>query len=124
MLEPQVYPIISIFAQVLTIQFQTVMKCRLSIIIPIYKAEPFLRQCLDAIVNQSAQPYEVILVNDGSPDNCDVICNEYVERYPFFKYLKQDNQGVSVARNNGIALATGDYLTFCDPDDYYTQDFY
>ncbi|MDY3120719.1 MAG: glycosyltransferase, partial [Porphyromonas somerae] len=100
------------------------MKCRLSIIIPIYKAEPFLRQCLDAIVNQSAQPYEVILVNDGSPDNCDVICNEYVERYPFFKYLKQDNQGVSVARNNGIALATGDYLTFCDPDDYYTQDFY
>lgn len=63
-------------------------------------------------------------MNDGSPDNCDVICNEYVERYPFFKYLKQDNQGVSVARNNGIALATGDYLTFCDPDDYYTQDFY
>lgn len=118
------YPIICIFAQVLIIQFQIAMKCRLSIIIPIYKAEPFLIQCLDAIVNQSTQPYEVILVNDGSPDNCDVICNEYVERYSFFKYLKQDNQGVSVARNNGIALATGDYLTFCDPDDYYTQDFY
>lgn len=79
---------------------------------------------MDAIVNQSTQPYEVILVNDGSPDNCDVICNEYVERYPFFKYLKQDNQGVSVARNNGMTLATGEYIAFCDPDDYYTQDFY
>lgn len=95
----------------------------LSIIIPIYKVERYLRRCLDAIVHQSLLPYEVILVNDGSPDNSGAIAKEYAEKYSFMRYVEQENQGLSAARNTGISLATGDFVTFCDSDDYYETNF-
>lgn len=91
----------------------------ISVIIPIYKVEKYLRKCLDSVIHQSVTPYEVILVNDGSPDRSDKICKDYATRYSFFKYIEQDNQGVSAARNNGMSRATGDYITFLDPDDTY-----
>lgn len=95
----------------------------LSIIIPIYNVERYLRRCLDALVEQSLLPYEVILVNDGTPDNSGVIAKEYADKYPFMRYIEQENQGVSAARNKGLSLATGDFVTFCDPDDYFVPFF-
>lgn len=95
----------------------------LSIIIPIYNVERYLRRCLDALVEQSLLPYEVILVNDGTPDNSGAIAKEYAEKYPFMRYVEQENQGVSAARNKGLSLATGDFVTFCDSDDYYEVNF-
>ena len=71
----------------------------LSIIIPIYNVERYLRRCLDALVEQSLLPYEVILVNDGTPDNSGTIAKEYADKYPFMRYIEQENQGVSAARN-------------------------
>lgn len=96
----------------------------LSIIIPIYNVERYLRRCLDALVGQSLLPYEVILVNDGTPDNSGAIAKEYAEKYPFMRYVEQENQGLSGARNKGLSLATGDFVTFCDSDDYYETNFY
>lgn len=95
----------------------------LSIIIPIYNVERYLRRCLDALVEQSLLPYEVILVNDGTPDNSGAIAKEYADKYPFMRYVEQENQGVSAARNKGLSLATGDFVTFCDPDDYFVPYF-
>lgn len=100
------------------------MKKTISVIVPIYKVELYIRKCLDSVVNQTVTPYEVILVNDGSPDQSGEIAKAYAEKYPFFKYIEQENQGVSVARNRGMALATGAFITFLDPDDYWTHDAY
>lgn len=90
----------------------------ISVIIPIYKAEKFLEKCLDSLVNQTLQPYEIILVNDGSPDKSDIVAQPYISKYPYIKYIEQSNQGVSAARNTGISISTGNWITFCDPDDY------
>lgn len=79
----------------------------ISIVIPIYTVEKYLNRCLDALVSQTIQPYEIILVNDGSPDNSGVIAKSYSTKYPYIKYFEQPNQGVSVARNKGISIATG-----------------
>lgn len=92
----------------------------ISIIIPIYNVENYLRKCLNSILRQGMHDdeYEVILVNDGSKDGSVAICEEYCQKYPHFKLLNQENQGVSVARNNGIEHAQGKYIVFVDADDY------
>ena len=92
----------------------------ISIIIPVYRVEQYLRKCLDSIIRQGLHDgeYEVILVNDGSKDGSVAICEEYCQKYPHFKLLNQENQGVSVARNNGIEHAQGKYIVFVDADDY------
>lgn len=94
-----------------------------SIIIPIYNMEQFLARCLDSVVAQGVSPHEVIMVNDGSTDGSREIALRYVAEYPYMRYIEQPNGGVSVARNTGMKEATGEYITFCDPDDYYEPHF-
>lgn len=89
----------------------------ISIIIPVYKVENYLRICLDSVVNQIKENVEVILIDDGSPDNSGKICDEYMAKYPFIKVVHKKNEGVSVARNTGIKEATGKYIMFLDSDD-------
>lgn len=92
---------------------------KLSIIIPVYKVEKYLRNCLDSCLSQdiSKDEYEIICVNDGSPDNCPLILEEYSSHFSNIKIITQNNQGLSVARNNGLNNAIGDYIWFVDSDD-------
>lgn len=90
-----------------------------SIIIPIYKVEKYLRQCVDSIINQDFDNYEIILVDDGSPDRCPAICDEYSVKSEKVKVVHKPNGGLSDARNAGVAIATGKYVTFVDSDDFW-----
>ncbi len=90
----------------------------ISIIVPVYNAEKFIRQCLDSILAQTHTNWEAILVDDGSPDNSGAICDEYAAKDKRFKVIHQKNGGVSVARQKGLDSATGDYIIHCDPDDW------
>lgn len=94
----------------------------ISIIIPVYKVEKYIRKCLDSVVGQSVAPHEVICIDDGSPDNSKKICYEYAEKHPFVKVISQVNGGLSTARNTGIKVATGEYLLFVDSDDTIDKD--
>ena len=95
-----------------------------SVIVPVYHVEPYLRCCLDSLCKQSQSDIEVILVDDASPDNCGDICEEYTARYAHFKVFHQpENRGLSAARNLGIKHATGKYLMFVDSDDWVHEDF-
>ena len=90
----------------------------ISIIVPIYNKEDYLPQCLDSIINQSYTNFEVLLVNDGSTDSSGIICQEYSERDSRFRYIEKKNGGVSSARNLGLELSEGAYITFIDSDDW------
>lgn len=89
-----------------------------SIIVPIYKVESYLQQCLDSISSQTYRNFEAILVDDGSPDQCGVICDAYAEKDSRFCVIHQKNAGVSAARNIGIDQCHGEYIMFVDGDDY------
>ena len=95
----------------------------ISIIVPIYNVEKYLRQCLDSIMNQTYQNFECLLINDGSPDNSANICREYVDKDSRFKYFEKENGGVSSARNLGIEYSKGEYITFIDSDDWVDSDY-
>ena len=95
----------------------------ISIIVPIYNVENYLRQCLDSIMSQTYQNFECLLINDGSPDNSADICREYVEKDSRFKYFEKENGGVSSARNLGIERSGGAYITFIDSDDLVESDY-
>ena len=88
-----------------------------SVIVPVYKTEKFLRECLDSILASTYSNLEVIVVDDGSPDNCPGICDEYAMKDPRIKVIHQKNQGLVGVRNTGLALATGEYIGFIDSDD-------
>jgi len=92
---------------------------KVSIVIPVYKVEKYLAACLDSILDQgfAEDEFEVIIVNDGSPDKSKEIAIEYAAKHPNFIFIDQENQGVSVARSAGLDRATGDYIAFVDPDD-------
>ena len=94
----------------------------LSIIIPVYKVEKYLKQCVDSILNQTFKDIEIILVDDGSPDNCPKICDEYKNIDTRVKVIHKLNEGVSVARNIGLQSACGQYVTFVDSDDYWNNE--
>lgn len=94
------------------------MSVAISIIVPIYKVEKTLRKALDSILSQTFTNYELILVNDGSPDTCPAICDEYVAKNMRIKLINKENGGLSSARNAGLAVAQGEYTIFVDPDDY------
>jgi glycosyltransferase involved in cell wall biosynthesis len=96
---------------------------KVSIVIPVYKVEKYLRKCLDSVVAQTYKNIEVILVDDGSPDDCGRICDEYAEIYSFIKVIHQNNQGLSAARNNAVPQSTGEFITFIDSDDFVTPDY-
>ena len=94
-----------------------------SIIVPIYKVEPYLRRCLDSIVNQTYTNLEIILVDDGSPDGCPQICDEYAARDNRIVVIHKENGGLSDARNAGLDICKGEYISFVDSDDWVTRDY-
>lgn len=91
---------------------------KLSIIVPIYNVASYLRKCVNSLLAQDISDHEIILVDDGSPDECPQICNQYAEQYSNIKVIHQANAGLSAARNSGVKVATGDYIIFVDSDDY------
>lgn len=91
---------------------------KISIVVPIYNVEKYLNNCIKSIINQTYKNIEIILINDGSSDNSNFICKEWEKEDPRIIYINQKNQGVSVARNVGLNIATGKYITFVDADDY------
>ena len=95
----------------------------ISIIVPIYNVENYLRQCLDSIVSQTYQNFECLLINDGSSDNSADICREYIEKDSRFRYFEKENVGVSSARNLGIERSKGQYITFIDSDDWVDSEY-
>lgn len=96
---------------------------KFSIIVPVYNVEKYLKKCLDSIIDQTYKNYEVIVVNDGSPDNSQAIIEEYKKNYPNkIKAYNKQNGGLSDARNFGLQYTTGDYVIFVDSDDYVKND--
>lgn len=90
---------------------------QISVIVPVYKVEKYLHECVDSILGQTFRDFELILVDDGSPDNCGAICDEYAAKDSRVRVIHQENQGLSGARNSGIDAAQGEYITFVDSDD-------
>lgn len=95
-----------------------------SIIVPVYKVEEYLPRCVESLVNQTIDLHalEILLVDDGSPDRCGVLCDQYAEKYPFVKALHKKNGGLSSARNYGVDRASGEWIIFVDSDDYVDKD--
>ena len=90
---------------------------KLSIIVPVYKVRRYLQRCIESILQQTYTDYELILVDDGSPDNCGAICDRYAQECDKVKVIHKKNGGLSSARNAGLAVARGEYITFVDGDD-------
>lgn len=89
-----------------------------SFIVPVYNTSKYLKKCLDSLVKQTFKDFEIIIVNDGSTDNSSNIISKYQDTYKNIKVISQKNQGLSMARNNGVKEANGEYLIFIDSDDY------
>lgn len=96
---------------------------KISVIIPVYKVESYLRECLDSIISQTYNNLEIILIDDGSPDNCGAICDEYAETDSRIIVIHKENAGVGAARNDGLEMVTGDWITFVDSDDWIESDY-
>lgn len=97
---------------------------KISVIIPIYKAEKFLDKCIGSVVGQTYENLEIILVDDGSPDNCPAICDSWAEKDSRIKVVHKENGGLSSARNAGLDVVTGEYFGFIDSDDWIEKDFF
>lgn len=97
---------------------------KISIIVPVYKVEQYLRRCLDSIASQTFTDWECILIDDGSPDKSGAICDEYAEKDSRFRVIHQKNAGVSAARNAGLDVARGEWIGFVDSDDWVEKDCY
>ena len=93
-----------------------------SIITPVYKVEKYLDECVKSVLNQTFTEFELILIDDGSTDNCPAMCDNYVENDARVKVIHKKNEGVSIARRIGVETAVGDYLIFVDSDDYLFPD--
>lgn len=93
-----------------------------SVVIPIYKVEQYLCECVDSVINQTYADLEILLIDDGSPDNCGVICDEYEAKDDRVVVIHKENGGLSDARNAGLSVARGDYVYFLDSDDYIMND--
>ena len=96
----------------------------ISVIIPVYKVEKYLNDCIKSVVNQTYRNLEIILVDDGSPDKCPIICDEWAKKDKRINVIHKKNGGLSSARNAGIEVATGDYIGFVDSDDYVDEKMY
>ena len=97
---------------------------KLSIIVPVYKVEQYIHKCVDSILNQTFTDFELILVDDGSPDNCGKICDEYAQKDKRVRVIHKENGGLSDARNAGLEEAVGEYVSFIDSDDWVDLDLY
>ena len=96
---------------------------KISVIVPVYKVEAYLRPCVDSILAQSFPDFELILVDDGSPDSCGALCDAWAAKDPRIRVIHQQNGGLSAARNAGMDVAVGAWLTFIDSDDYVAPDY-
>lgn len=94
-----------------------------SVIVPVYQVEEFLPRCLDSIRNQKYENYEVIMIDDGSPDGSGEICEQYASRYENWMVIHQENSGLAAARNTGLEHASGKYIVFLDSDDYIEKEY-
>lgn len=94
------------------------MKPKVSVIVPVYNVEKYLDRCVESLVNQTLHDIEIILVDDGSPDNCPAMCDEWLERDSRIKVVHKKNAGLGMACNSGIEVALGEYIAFCDSDDW------
>ena len=97
---------------------------KISIIVPVYKVEAYLSECIESIINQTYRNLEIILVDDGSPDKCGEICDEYAKKDERIHVIHKKNEGVARARNDGIEYAGGDYISFIDSDDWIAENAY
>ena len=97
---------------------------KLSIIVPVYKVEQYLHKCIDSILSQTFTDFELILIDDGSPDRCGEICDEYAAKDDRIIVIHQKNRGVSAARNAGLDIARGEYIGFVDSDDWIEPEMY
>lgn len=97
---------------------------KLSVIVPVYNTEKYLRECIDSILAQTYQDFELILVNDGSTDGSGAICDAYADKDPRIRVIHQENGGITVARKSGVRIARGEYVTFVDSDDWIDKDMY
>lgn len=100
------------------------MNGKISVIIPVYMVEKYLNECVESVTGQTYSNLEIILVDDGSKDNCPLICDEWANRDSRIKVIHKENGGLSDARNAGIEKATGDYIAFVDSDDWIKEDMY
>lgn len=96
----------------------------ISVIVPVYGVEKYLPKCIESLVKQTFKDIEIVLIDDGSPDSCGKICDEYAENYEQLVVIHQVNQGVSAARNAGLKIAKGEYIGFVDPDDWIAPEMY
>ena len=97
---------------------------KVSVIVPVYNVEEYLSKCLSSLVEQTLKDIEIIVINDGSPDDSQIIIDEYQKRFPNMRVYKKDNSGLSDTRNVGIKYATGEYIAFVDSDDSVRSDMY
>ncbi len=97
---------------------------KVSIIVPVYNVEKYAEQCFDSLLAQTLQDIEIILVDDGSTDSSGEICDKYAQKDDRVKVIHQDNKGLGLSRNSGMAIARGDYIGFVDSDDYVSEDMY
>ncbi len=95
---------------------------KISVIIPVYNVEKYIKQCLDSVINQTYKNLEILLVDDGSTDNSGTICDEYAKKDSRIKVIHKENGGLSSARNVALDIATGEYIAFVDSDDYIALD--
>lgn len=100
------------------------MQSTISVIIPVYKVEEYLEECLRSVINQTYNNLEIILVDDGSPDHCPQLCDEWSSKDSRIKVIHKENGGLSDARNAGMSIATGEYIAFVDSDDYIAPTMY
>lgn len=103
---------------------ESILKNKISVIIPVYNVEPYLKKCVDSVINQSYKNLEIILVDDGSTDKSGDICDEYKKNEQRIIVVHQENKGLSAARNVGLELATGEWIGFLDSDDWIMQEMY
>ncbi len=96
----------------------------ITVIIPVYNTEEYLRSCLDSIINQTYRNLEILVIDDGSTDLSPAICDTYAELDSRVQVIHKENQGVSASRNLGIEMATGDYISFIDSDDWLESESY
>lgn len=97
---------------------------KITVIIPVYNVEPYLHQCLDSVINQTYQNLEIIIVDDGSPDRCGEICDEYALKDSRIQVIHKKNGGLSAARNDALKKVTGEWISFVDSDDWCELDLY
>ena len=95
---------------------------KISIVVPVYNVEKYLKVCVDSLLEQTLPAYEIILVDDGSKDTSGKICDEYAAQYPQIKVVHKENAGLGMARNTGLDNVTGDYVVFIDSDDFCQKD--